>query len=84
MSVFGCLFMLMMASLLRHDYPYLGEWYEPRSAGGGGDKGHVPPYDDQRAAAAALCGRVALMYAATGAASLVGVAWHRARARRGW
>jgi hypothetical protein len=79
MSAFGFLFMAMLASLLRRDYPYLGEWYEPK-----GSADHVPSYDSQRAAAAANCWRVAWMYAATGALSAAGVAYHRARARRGW
>ena len=76
MSAFGFLFMAVLAGLLRRDYQYLGEWYEPKSAGD-----HVPPYDAQRAAAVANCWRVAWMYAATGAASVAGMAWHRARGR---
>ena len=79
MSAFGFLFMAVLASLLRRDYPYLGEWYEPKSAGD-----HVPSYEAQRSAAISNCWRVAWMYAATGAASLAGVAYHRARARRGY
>jgi hypothetical protein len=67
----------LLAHLIHTDYPYLGEWYEPK---GGGE--HVPSYDTQRATAAALCRRVAWMYALAGGASALGVAYHRVRARR--
>lgn len=45
-------------------YRYLGEWYEPKSAGD-----HVPSYEAQRKAAVSNCWRVAWMYAACGATS---------------
>ena len=57
MSVFGWLFMATMASLIRRDYQYLGEWFEPP-----GSSPHAPSYADQRAAAAANCARVAWLY----------------------
>ena len=53
---------------------YLGEWYEPKAAGG-------EPLDEQRRAAAANCAKVAWMYAATGAASALGLAYHRVARR---
>mmetsp|Transcript_29948 Transcript_29948/g.88842 ORF Transcript_29948/g.88842 Transcript_29948/m.88842 type:complete len:86 (+) Transcript_29948:205-462(+) len=55
MSIFGAIMMFIVGILVSHNYPYLGEWYEP-------EEGHELPTDAQIATASTNCFTVMGIY----------------------
>lgn len=46
-SLFGVAFMTMLAVLIKHDYPYVGEWFDAKST----PEQPMVPLEEQRATA---------------------------------
>lgn len=57
LSAFGVFFMTMLGVLIRHNYQFIGEWYEP-------EPGHHAPTQEQQDAASKNCFLVAGIYLA--------------------
>ncbi|KFM27348.1 hypothetical protein F751_4618 [Auxenochlorella protothecoides] len=74
-SAFGIAFLSFLAILIRNDYPYVGEWFEPK-----GEGGEPPvPIAEQRAAAEHGLWVAVAIYAVLLIISSLSVCLHRVR-----
>jgi hypothetical protein len=75
LSMFAVFFLSLLATLINHDYPYVGEWFEVK-----GEPGHPPPpLHEQREGAVASLWTAVAMYAALGVVAGISVCTHRVR-----
>ncbi|KAK9809801.1 hypothetical protein WJX73_008094 [Symbiochloris irregularis] len=80
-SVFGAVFMGIIALMVGADYEYLGEWYKVPS-----EDESAPPvgtYEEQKAAALKNCWTVAAFYLGFAVLCGIGLCYYSLRARRG-
>lgn len=78
LSGFGVFFLSLLAYLIGHDYPFVGEWFEAKGA-----PGHpAPPLEEQRAKTVSALWTAVLIYAGVCALSLVFMCANRVRGSR--
>jgi len=71
-SAFGICFLSLLAILIKHGYPYVGEWFDASSEDG------KPLSEQQRLVVSALWQAV-FVYIIIGGVSLIGLALHKVR-----
>lgn len=76
-SIFGVFFLSLLALLIRHGYPYVGEWFDTT-----GDDGRSPsPLGEQQRLVVSALWQAVFVYTVIGGISIVGLALHKIRAR---
>lgn len=76
LSIFGVLFLSLLAILITHDYPYAGEWFESKSTD---PSEPVAPLEEQRIETVHSLWMAVGLYLAIAAASGAAVCVHRVR-----
>ncbi|KAI3433829.1 hypothetical protein D9Q98_003633 [Chlorella vulgaris] len=75
LSIFAVLFLSVLASLIHNNYPYAGEWFEPKA-----EPGHeLEPLAEQREEVVESIWKAVAIYAAFGVVSGVAVCFHKVR-----
>ena len=74
-SIFAVFFLVLLATLISQDYPYAGEWFDPK-----GEPGHPPPplHEQRETAVHALWVAIG-MYGVLGIVSGIAVCTHKVR-----
>lgn len=76
-SIFGIFFLSLLAILIKHGYPYVGEWFETT-----GEDGRPPkPLSEQQRLVVSALWQAVFVYVIVGGLSLVGLALHKIRMR---
>lgn len=76
-SAFGVFFLSLLAILIRHGYPYVGEWFDTV-----GEDGRSPaPLGEQQQLVVSALWQAVFVYIVIGGLSVVGLALHKIRAR---
>lgn len=77
MSIFGAFFMGLLGVLIKHNYMYIGEWFEPEVKGSGA------PTEEQIESSSTNCFIVMAVYLGFLVLSLASICVLRAKSKRG-